>query len=266
MIPPKKRFEVLKRDGFRCQYCGKTGKDVTLEVDHIIPQSKWGTDEFNNLITCCRECNMWKGNEELESPNSIFNVKCKDLYAHIKSEFYRIWNEEVKSHELYNNRKLDGTLDVKTMGLIASFLQRWLDERTKNIKKVKEIIQEDLEVFKNVGEMKVEWESGWYLSWGEWYVSNHPLLKELSKNPSLMEQRVKEFFEWGAFFDEVVWEYDWDFIANDCAFNTVFYDERRKTNSLNDRLNYQITANINEFKGVPSRIIKKYSLFPNAKM
>ena len=31
------RFEVFKRDSFKCQYCGKSAPDVVLEVDHIIP-------------------------------------------------------------------------------------------------------------------------------------------------------------------------------------------------------------------------------------
>jgi 5-methylcytosine-specific restriction endonuclease McrA len=36
------RFEVFKRDAFKCQYCGKSAPEVTLEVDHIIPVSKGG--------------------------------------------------------------------------------------------------------------------------------------------------------------------------------------------------------------------------------
>lgn len=57
------RFQVLMRDGFRCQYCGRSPKNdenVVLEVDHVMPKSKGGGDSFDNLVTACRECNQGK--------------------------------------------------------------------------------------------------------------------------------------------------------------------------------------------------------------
>ena len=56
------RFKVFKRDGFRCIYCGRTVKEhgTTLQVDHIIPRSKGGSNDFGNLITACFECNQGK--------------------------------------------------------------------------------------------------------------------------------------------------------------------------------------------------------------
>lgn len=59
----KLRFEVLQRDGFRCQYCGRnpqTDPTVELQVDHKHPQSKGGQTDKENLITSCRECNIGK--------------------------------------------------------------------------------------------------------------------------------------------------------------------------------------------------------------
>jgi len=65
-ISDKKRFQVFKRDHFTCQYCGRSAKDgAILEIDHIIPKSKGGTDDIDNLITACRECNRGKGKESL---------------------------------------------------------------------------------------------------------------------------------------------------------------------------------------------------------
>ncbi len=57
----KLRFEVFKRDSFKCQYCGRSAPEVTLEVDHIIPVAEGGKNELLNLITSCRDCNMGKG-------------------------------------------------------------------------------------------------------------------------------------------------------------------------------------------------------------
>jgi len=64
-ITKKIRFEVFKRDNFTCRYCGRKTPEVILEVDHIIPVSKGGTDDFENLITACFECNRGKGGELL---------------------------------------------------------------------------------------------------------------------------------------------------------------------------------------------------------
>jgi len=57
----KLRFSVLRRDGFTCQYCGKSAPNVLLEVDHIKPRSAGGGNEDTNLVTSCRDCNRGKG-------------------------------------------------------------------------------------------------------------------------------------------------------------------------------------------------------------
>lgn len=55
------RYDVMKRDGFRCVLCGRTAKDgVTLHVDHIYPIAKGGKTEINNLRTLCEFCNLGK--------------------------------------------------------------------------------------------------------------------------------------------------------------------------------------------------------------
>jgi 5-methylcytosine-specific restriction endonuclease McrA len=64
-LSKKLRFEVFKRDGFKCQYCGNHPPIVVLEVDHINPVSKGGTNEIDNLVTSCFDCNRGKGNREL---------------------------------------------------------------------------------------------------------------------------------------------------------------------------------------------------------
>ena len=58
------RYNVLKRNNFRCQICGRSAQDgVTLEVDHIIPISKGGKTEYSNLRTLCKDCNRGKSNK-----------------------------------------------------------------------------------------------------------------------------------------------------------------------------------------------------------
>jgi hypothetical protein len=60
------RFEVFKRDGFKCGYCGQEPPAVILEVDHIEPKSKGGKDDINNYITSCFDCNRGKKNIPLD--------------------------------------------------------------------------------------------------------------------------------------------------------------------------------------------------------
>lgn len=56
------RSGVLRRDGHICTYCGVTSADLgsRLTVDHILPKSKGGKDEWMNTITACVDCNGYK--------------------------------------------------------------------------------------------------------------------------------------------------------------------------------------------------------------
>lgn len=62
----KLRFMVLKRDGYRCQLCGRNAQDgIKLEVDHKIAVVRGGTDELPNLWTLCFDCNRGKRDHDL---------------------------------------------------------------------------------------------------------------------------------------------------------------------------------------------------------
>lgn len=64
-VSKKIRFEVFKRDSFTCQYCGSKPPQSVLECDHINPKSKGGSNNIDNLITSCFDCNRGKSNNEL---------------------------------------------------------------------------------------------------------------------------------------------------------------------------------------------------------
>jgi DNA-directed RNA polymerase subunit RPC12/RpoP len=71
-ISKKTRFEVFKRDGFVCQYCGATPPKIVLHVDHILPVKEGGKNNIDNLVTSCEPCNLGKGATLLTSvPRSL---------------------------------------------------------------------------------------------------------------------------------------------------------------------------------------------------
>ena len=69
----KLRFEIFKRDCFKCIYCGRSPKEdgCKLHLDHIIPKSKGGKNIPSNLITSCLECNLGKSDILLEERDLI---------------------------------------------------------------------------------------------------------------------------------------------------------------------------------------------------
>jgi hypothetical protein len=72
------RFEVFKRDKFKCQYCGASAPQVLLQVDHINPVAKNGKNDILNLITACFECNNGK-RDKLLSDDSIITKQKEQL-------------------------------------------------------------------------------------------------------------------------------------------------------------------------------------------
>lgn len=69
-ISKKLRFEVFEQNNFTCQYCGRSPQthDCTLQADHIISVKNGGTNDRNNLITSCWDCNIGKGAKTTKLP------------------------------------------------------------------------------------------------------------------------------------------------------------------------------------------------------
>lgn len=65
------RFAVFRRDGFCCQYCGRSGADAILEIDHVLPRAAGGTDDPANLLTACHACNRGKAARLITAPEEV---------------------------------------------------------------------------------------------------------------------------------------------------------------------------------------------------
>ena len=57
----KLRIRILERDDWTCAWCYKYADTV----DHIVPVSKNGTDDPENLVASCRKCNYSRGNKSV---------------------------------------------------------------------------------------------------------------------------------------------------------------------------------------------------------
>lgn len=125
-ISKKLRFDIFKRDGFKCQYCGSVPPIVVLEVDHIIPVSKKGTDEVDNLITSCFDCNRGKSNRELSMMPQTTIEKTEQLKE--KEEQYQEYRKilaKIKKREMAEIDSIDE--------IYSSYFPEWcLNDRFKN--------------------------------------------------------------------------------------------------------------------------------------
>jgi hypothetical protein len=101
-ISKKLRFEVFKRDNFTCQYCSAKPPNVPLEIDHIIPVCKKGTNHIDNLITACFDCNRGKSGNELNSiPNTLSEKsEIKKIAIAQYREYQKILIQQKKQMEI----------------------------------------------------------------------------------------------------------------------------------------------------------------------
>ncbi|MBV6622477.1 MAG: HNH endonuclease [Rivularia sp. (in: Bacteria)] len=74
------REYLLEKWDRECTYCAK--KDIPLQIEHIHPKSKGGSNRINNLCLACEKCNQKKGNKPIEEflkkkPSLLQKIKAK---------------------------------------------------------------------------------------------------------------------------------------------------------------------------------------------
>ena len=65
-------IKILERDDYKCRYCGLDGRAsfenaLVMSVDFVVPRARKGKKDVNNLVACCRPCNMIKGTDVYKS-------------------------------------------------------------------------------------------------------------------------------------------------------------------------------------------------------
>jgi hypothetical protein len=96
-ISKRIRFEVFKRDGFTCVYCGAQPPKAILHCDHVVAVANEGTNDIDNLVTACDVCNMGKGAREL---NAV------PLSVDEKAAILREREEQIRAFNLAVSEKL----------------------------------------------------------------------------------------------------------------------------------------------------------------
>ena len=69
------RLNIYWRDLYQCQYCYRKFPHSKLTLDHVIPKSRGGTKNWDNIVSCCERCNQKKGNRTPdEASMELFKV------------------------------------------------------------------------------------------------------------------------------------------------------------------------------------------------
>ena len=133
-LSKKTRFEVFKRDGFVCQYCGSHPPSVILECDHIHPVAAGGGNDIDNLITACFDCNRGKSDTSLlEVPQTLQNkalavlereAQIKGYQSVMDAKKQRLADEGEQVCEVYERFNEGYTLNEKSMVTVRTFVDK----------------------------------------------------------------------------------------------------------------------------------------------
>jgi 5-methylcytosine-specific restriction endonuclease McrA len=72
------RMYILRRDEFRCVYCGAEPEPFYLQVDHVVARANGGTTHPANLVTSCGPCNRRKRDQVIEVPGPVLALLAKE--------------------------------------------------------------------------------------------------------------------------------------------------------------------------------------------
>jgi 5-methylcytosine-specific restriction endonuclease McrA len=92
--PKFSRTNVYRRDANRCQYCDRKFKTEDLTLDHVVPKSKGGEMEWENIALACIPCNSKKDNRTPQQAGmklirEPFKPKAEDLSVNPMDKLFR---------------------------------------------------------------------------------------------------------------------------------------------------------------------------------
>ena len=146
------RQAIFERDSYTCQYCGFSGNEADLEIEHIIPVSKGGTNDIRNLCTACRKCNSSKGKRmltisELQKISDKINSSLEYLISIAYEQPKKTYSKSIHVSVYLQPETYDTLLAISsvTHETISDMVSKSADELAKknfaNAQKVKEALQ-----------------------------------------------------------------------------------------------------------------------------
>lgn len=84
------RKNILLRDRYTCQYCGKTLPSAELTLDHVLPRSRAGESSWENLVACCNPCNNRKGSRTPEEADMLLHRSPRPFTLHTNRHLMRM--------------------------------------------------------------------------------------------------------------------------------------------------------------------------------
>lgn len=106
-IPRKVRFNrlgVFKRDRDQCQYCSRSYPRNKLTLDHVIPRTRGGSDDWRNCVAACFDCNNRKGNKTPEEAKMPLLIRPIVPQLSILNEFVLLKTKHATWQDYMPNR------------------------------------------------------------------------------------------------------------------------------------------------------------------
>jgi len=84
------RKNILLRDRYTCQFCGKQFSSSDLTLDHVMPRSRGGPTSWENLVACCYQCNNRKGDRTPEEAGIHLERRPRPFTLHTSRQLMRL--------------------------------------------------------------------------------------------------------------------------------------------------------------------------------
>lgn len=134
-VSKRTRFEVLRRDGHTCQYCGEQAPHVTIHVDHVVPVSLGGSDKPENLVAACKDCNIGKSSIQPDAPlvaaigdrAADYALKAKSAGSLIRADYEEFSDFACEFEQSWNQYKITSTDEAIPLDQLwrKSIMQWW---------------------------------------------------------------------------------------------------------------------------------------------
>lgn len=148
------RFNVFRRDNFACRYCGRTSPDVVLHVDHAVSVKDGGSDNEDNLVTSCIDCNYDKSSKSIRL---ILSSTLKTVEMQPADGFVGMWGHTfTEDKEIQWQFKI---IRVLNPDAYVCQLYSWMDGEPTNCETITTtVLINDCKLYADNGQMLVAYE------------------------------------------------------------------------------------------------------------